>query len=288
MKLSQKRMARPSLGGMLATRQGALILAVLCAAVAAGVLLLALSSYKKSVQTTVKQATVLVATGEIQKGTSGDTVATEKLYKSTPIVATQLQPGAISDASQLLGQVTSTDVLPGAQLTSADFTTSLGVGALLTPNQRAISIPSDQVHSDLAVLNPGDRVDLYSEFKSNNGQSQMFLLAPDVLVLKTPTSALAGAAGSAPSSAGSGGSSGSGAAPASTTIVLAMNSALVSDTALTADNGTLWMALRPAKATTPIGGINTIGGLIAQAASAAPAAPPGFGATTKTTTTGGH
>jgi Flp pilus assembly protein CpaB len=287
-------MARPSLGGMLATRQGALILAVLCAACAAGVLLIALSSYKKSVQTTVKQATVLVATGEIQKGTSGDAIAAEKLYKSTPIVATQLQPGAVSDASQLLGKVTAVDVLPGAQLTAADFTTTLGVGSLLTPNQRAISIPSDQVHSNLAVLNAGDRVDLYAEIhvgggSSAGGSAKIFLLAPNVLVLKTPTSGLAGAATAAQTNASSG-SGGSSAAPASSTIVFAMNSALVSDVALTADNGQLWIALRPAKATAPIGGINTIGDLITQAASAAPAAPPGFGATinNKNTTTGGH
>src|ERR1019366_10393882 len=68
-KNTQRRMSRPSLGGMLATRQGALVLALVCAACAAGIQLFALGQYK-SAQTTPQtvQATVLVATAEITKG----------------------------------------------------------------------------------------------------------------------------------------------------------------------------------------------------------------------------
>ena len=245
MKLSQRRMARPSLGGMLATRQGALILAVLCAVCAAGILVVALSSYKRGVQTTVKQATVLVATGEIQKGTSGDAVAAEKLYKSMPVVAGQLAPGAISNASQIEGQLVAADILPGEQLTTADFTTTPGVGALLTPNQRAISIPSDEVHSDLAVLQPGDRVDLYAEV-GQDATTQILLLIAGVLVIKTPTSGIVGAAATASNSTSSGSNS-------TGPIVLVVASNMVPDVALTADQGRLWMALRPAKATRPGG-----------------------------------
>ena len=48
-KLSQRRMSAPSLGGLLATRQGSLMLAALCAICAAGVLVFALGRYKTNV-----------------------------------------------------------------------------------------------------------------------------------------------------------------------------------------------------------------------------------------------
>jgi pilus assembly protein CpaB len=277
-KLSQRRMARPSLGGMLATRQGALILAVLCAVCAAGILVVALSSYKRGVQTTVKQATVLVATGEIQKGISGDAIAAEKLYKSMPVVAGQLAPGAISDAAMIQGKLAQADILPGQQLTIADFTVTAGVGALLTPNQRAMSIPSDEVHSDLAILQPGDRVDLYAEMGDGTA-TQMLLLIPGVLVIKTPSSGVIGEAASASNSTSSGSNS-------SGPIVLVVASSMVPKVALAADQGRLWMALRPANATNPPGGVTTVGTLVAQAATAAPSAGSGAAATAKRTSTG--
>ena len=122
MKLSQRRMARPSLGGMLATRQGALILAVLCAACAAGMLVFALSSYKHSVQTPCPAGD---GARRHRHDPEGDHRASDRrprsLYKSTPIVATQLAPGAISDASALQGQIAAIDILPGQQLTTTDF-----------------------------------------------------------------------------------------------------------------------------------------------------------------------
>jgi Flp pilus assembly protein CpaB len=274
-KLSQRRLARPSLGGMLATRQGALILAVLCAVCAAGILIFAMSSYKRSVQTTVKQATVLVATGEIQKGTSGDAVAAEKLYRSMPVVADQLAPGAISNATQIQGQLVAADVLPGQQLTTADFTTTPGVGALLTPNQRAMSIPSDEVDSDLAVLQPGDRVDLYAEVGQGTA-TQMLLLIPGVLVIKTPSSGIIGAASTASNTTSSGSTS-------TGPIVLVVRSNMVPKVALAADQGKLWIALRPGNATNPPAGVTTIATLVAQAAAEGPAAGSEPAANAKTT-----
>jgi Flp pilus assembly protein CpaB len=251
---------------MLATRQGALILAVLCAACAAGILVIALSSYKQSVQVTTKQATVLIATGEIAKGTSGAVIAAEKLYKATPIVASQLTPDAISDAAELNGKIAQADILPGQQLSLTDFGTTAIPTSILTPNQRALSVPADEIHTDLALLQPGDRVDLYEEFKQST--PEVGLMIPNVLVLKTPSSGLAGAASDAASNT-SGGSSG-GSSSSSGSLILAVNSSQVPSVALTADNGQLWVALRPANATKSVGGILTIAQLMAQATALGP------------------
>jgi Flp pilus assembly protein CpaB len=231
-KLNQKRLARPSLGGMLATRQGSLTLALLCAACAAGILMFALGRYRTSLQATTKQATVLVATGEIQKGTSGDTIAAEKLYKSTPIVSTQLAVGAIGNASAIAGQTAVADILPGQQLTAADFAAATGVPGVLTPNQRAISVSIDEPHGDTDVVRAGDHVDIYTTFTVHDKPS-MLLLAPNVLVLK-PASATPAVIGGTPVTGGS--------------LILAVNSRQVPQVAFASDNGKLFLSLRPTHA----------------------------------------
>ncbi len=262
MKMSQRRMARPSLGGMLATRQGALLLAVLCAVCAAGILLFALGQYRTGLKTPTVQATALVATAEIPKGTSGDVVAARSLYKSTPIVAAQLQPGAISDASMLAGKVASTDILPGQQLTVADFAGVSGVTGLLTPSQRAVAISIAESPGATDVLEPGDRVDVYAMF----GTGSMILMGQNIQVIKqsggtvtTPngqaSSAPAGATATTPA-ASSSTSASSGAAPASaasasvtgSSMVLAVSDKQASDFVYAAQKAQLYLTLRPANA----------------------------------------
>ena len=261
MKMSQRRMARPSLGGMLATRQGALLLAVLCAVCAAGILMFALGQYRTGLKTPTVQATALVATAEISKGTSGDVVAARSLYKSTPIVAAQLQPGAISDASMLAGKVASTDILPGQQLTLADFAGVSGVTGLLTPSQRAVAITIAESPGATDVLEPGDRVDVYAMF----GTGSMILMGQDIQVIKQSGGTVTtpnGAASSAPAggattpAASSTTSASSGAAPASaapasatgSSMVLAVSDKQASDFVYAAQKAQLYLTLRPANA----------------------------------------
>jgi pilus assembly protein CpaB len=180
-KLSQRRLARPSFGGLMATRQGALLLAVVCAVCAAGIIAIALSQYRSSVQTKQTQATVLVATATIPKGTSGDQIAARALYKSMPVAATQVTPGAVSDASALTGQVTSTAVLPGQQLTTSDFAGPVGVPGVLQPGEQAISLALDDPHGSTEIAVPGDRVNLYANWGAHHVQ----LIATKVMVLKS-------------------------------------------------------------------------------------------------------
>lgn len=271
MKLSQRRMGRPSLSGMLATRQGALLLAILCAVCAAGILMFALSSYKRGVSAPVAappQATVLVAAGAIPKGTSGSDVASQSLYKSTPIAASQVAAGAISDPSLLVGKVAQSDILAGAQLTAANFNTTITAAALLAPSQRAVSIQPDEVHGDLDVLAAGDHVDVYAEL-TQNGTPIISLLDPNTLVLKAPGTVLAGAP--TPPAAGTpaaGTPAAAAAAKSNGALVLAVTSAMAPDLALSADTGKLWLILRPANATTTPGGITTGGDIVSLASTA--------------------
>jgi pilus assembly protein CpaB len=265
-KLSQKRLARPSLGGVLATRQGALALALLCAVAAAAILVFAMGRYRKSVQTTVQQNTVLVATGEIQQGTSGAAIAAQGLFKSTPILSTSVSPGAINDAGQLQGKVAASDILPGQQLTAADFTAPGGVLGQLAPGQRAVSVSIDEAHGDTDVLAAGDRVDVYGEFTAK-GSPVISLLIPDALVLKP-------AGGSAPAAATTGVATG-------TSLVLAVSSAQAPEVAYADDIGKLWVVLRPANATGPVPSLTTLSSILTASLTATPS-----GATS--TATGKH
>jgi Flp pilus assembly protein CpaB len=248
---------------MLATRQGALVLALVCAACAAGILLFALGQYKTAQSTPqTVQATVLVATAEITKGTSGDVVASRGLYKSTPIVASQVTPGAVSDASMLAGKVASANILPGQQLTAADFTGVTGVSGLLTPSERAIALTISESPGATDVLQPGDHVDVYAEIDAN-----AVLMAQNIQVIKqsggtvtgangqtspapatstasasSTTSASSGAAGAPPSSSGSVSVTGA-------SMVLAVSDKQASDFVATQLKGdTLYLTLRPPNA----------------------------------------
>jgi Flp pilus assembly protein CpaB len=254
-KLTQRRLARPSFGGLMATRQGALMLAVLCALCAAGILVFALGQYRSSVQTHTEQATVLVATAAIPKGTSGDQIAARGLYKAMPIDATQVTAGAVSDASLLAGQVTSVTVLPGQQLTMSDFGGTAGVAGVLQPSQQAISLALDDPHGATETAVPGDRVNLYADY----GPHRVILLAPKVMVLK-----------SGPETASQGGQT-----VAGPSTVLAIPTVLAKEIIDVADNYKIYLTLNPIPASSSVHAPVTVG------------ATSGAASTTTSTSSGG-
>jgi Flp pilus assembly protein CpaB len=229
MQLTHTRSARQTLGEVFSTRRGAIAVGLLSALAAAGVLIFAMGQYKHTVDRGTKQDTVLVATAEIKKGTSGETIAAESLFRSTPILASTLSPGAVSDSAFLKGSIAATDILPGQQLTAADFSSVAGVVGQLGPNQRAISVSIDAAHGDSSVVQAGDRVDVYAGL-TENGLPVVTLLVPDASVIKP---------------------AGSGAAGTSATLVLAVSTVQAPMVAYTADNGHLWIMLRGSGASSP-------------------------------------
>jgi Flp pilus assembly protein CpaB len=248
-------MSGPSLGSILATRQGSLVLALLCAVCAAGVLVFALGRYKSNVQQPVPQATVLVATGEITKGTIGSEIAAKGLYKPTPVATTAVTPGAITDAAALSGATASADILPGQQLTSADFSTIINAGEVLKSNQRALEIAVGGANGAVDITQPGSRVDIYLSGATGTPTASgsppaspgttkttvtgtagttasvpatSKLLASNVLVLK-PATGTPVTIGNQPVAGG--------------TLVLALNNTQVPE--MIANSGNLYLALRP-------------------------------------------
>jgi len=220
---------------LLSTRRGTVLVAAVCAIVAAGILVVAINRYRSNVDSSGDQETVLVASGEIQKGMAGDAIAGGQLFKSTSVAAKQVSAGAIADTTQLRGEVAATTIYPGQQLTAADFTANGGLPAKLAPNQRAMTVTVDSSHGMIGQVVEGDRVDVYADLEPSTGRSGSFvrLLMADTPVLK------------APSSAGGGGLAGN----QQSNVTLQVDDNQAGALAFAADNGKLWLVLRPANAT---------------------------------------
>lgn len=242
MELTRRRTAGSGgsgLKGLLATRRGTALVALVCAAIAAAIIVVAINRYRDSVNTSNAQVSVLVANGLIQRGTSGTALAASGLYTPTTMIEKHITPGAISDAAELQGKVAVSDILPGQQLTLADFGPATGFSAQLPSNERAISIPLDSSHGLSGVVQTGDRVDVYAGFNVASAGAtgpQLRLLIPNVLVLS--------------SSAGTGGSGGN--------VLLAVNDNQAAEVAYASDNGKIWLILRPPNGQNPTQTVATI------------------------------
>jgi Flp pilus assembly protein CpaB len=249
--LTTKKFNVPRVRGLPSSRRGAVALAVGCALAAAIILLVALSQYKHSVSAANKQVTALVATGTIQKGTAGDLIAQEQLYKPTPVLVKNLSTGALTNAAALHGEVAVQSILPGQQLTAADFVASTsGVVGQLEPGQRAVSVALDPEHGLVGEAQPGDHVDVYGAFTPQSGSGSsggtvVKLLIPNALVLKTP-----------------GASSGLGGSGQNGTVVLAVNNSQVGALDFTAEAGKVWLALRPGGASNPSQSLTTYNSVV--------------------------
>ena len=118
MELTGNRYARGDWRKLLATRRGTILVAAICAAIAAGILVFAMQSYRHHVVAENNPETVFVANALIQKGTSGDAIAAQQLFKPASVAGKQVASGAIADASVLRGKVATADIYPGQQLTA--------------------------------------------------------------------------------------------------------------------------------------------------------------------------
>jgi Flp pilus assembly protein CpaB len=235
-----------SLRKLMSTRHGTAIVAAVCTAVAAGLLLVAAANYRHSVDASGQPETVLVASSLIQKGTPGDIVSSREMFKAERIVAKQVTAGAIADASVIQGKVAATDIRPGQQLTLGEFAGGAGLLSELAPNQRAISAPVTTSQGLSGILHAGDRVDVYAILGSSGSKvtesstaagSAVRLLLANVSVLEVNLNASSSIGGNGVN--------------AQSNVVLKVNANDAGAVAFAAANGGVWLALRGANATGP-------------------------------------
>src|SRR3989442_8438870 len=153
----------------LTSRHRTVAVAVATAMIAAAFLGFGLEKYRQSVDASNRSQTVLVASGLIEKGTAGDAVGSQHLFKAVKVAGNQRKGGAFADPSALRGKVAATDIYPGEQLKNGDFTSSAGVVDKLAANQRAVSVPVDSGHGLIGDVHPGDHVDVYAGFLVESG-----------------------------------------------------------------------------------------------------------------------
>ena len=224
----------------LSTKQGSVLAALVTAVLAGIVIMVFLNQYRDNVNKDGVPTPVLVASKPIDKGASGDSMGQLGQFRTEQIPRDQLKPGAISDAAALKGKVAAADILPGQQLTDASFgTLNRPIIEKLGPEHRAMRVSVDAAHGMTGEVRRGDRVDIYSGFLVRFGASrQRPVLRPlmqDLLVLDAPK---IGANG--------GGIGGGGRRKSQVT--LRVTSKQGPKLAFAADNGEVWLALRPANA----------------------------------------
>jgi Flp pilus assembly protein CpaB len=228
---TSNKIGRNSPGDILSTRGGAMAVATV-AAILAGILLFAfVQRYRNNQNTSSATTAVFVAHSLIPQGSSADLIASEQLLQRTTLRGSQVQAGAIADPSVLHGQVAATNIYPGQQITAADFTTAGTIASELTATQRAVSVPVDSSHGLSGLVHTGDNVDVLASYTGGAGANRgsVTTLLRDVLVLSAP-----GAAGG-----GLGGNSGN------SNIVLRVSDNDAAGLAYAADNGKVWVVLRP-------------------------------------------
>jgi Flp pilus assembly protein CpaB len=239
MEVTHRRPVGSNIGKWSSTRRGTLTIALVATLIAAGILVFALHRYRQSVETRGKPATVLVANRFIEKGTSGAAIGVGEYFKTRKILDKQVTQGALASSAALHGKVAAVDIYPGQQLTAADFVSGGLFYSKLPRNLRAVSVPVDKNHGLIGNIQTGDRADVYVSFpKSARSPASLRMVASNVVVLD---------AGQAPSK----GTLGGNAARAVSNVVLEVSPHQAAELAFSADNGKVWLILRPAHGTSP-------------------------------------
>jgi Flp pilus assembly protein CpaB len=240
MELAQRQPAGGDWRRWLSTRQGTLVVALISALIAAGIIVYALHQYRKTVTSSGQQVTVLVATRLIEKGTGADQIGVGQFFRTTTILSKQASVGAFADPGVLHGKVAAADIYPGQELVASDFTTAGGeIASKLAATQRAIEVPLEGSHGLIGNIKVGDHVDVYASFPGLNGSPPVLrLMAPNIEVLSGGQN-------------GSGGSLGSNQANAINNVMIEVNTRQAAKIAFAVDNGKLWLALRPGNGSSP-------------------------------------
>jgi Flp pilus assembly protein CpaB len=174
-------------GGPLSSRGGTLLVAALLSLLAGALLLVFLRQYRDDVGTS-DRARVVVAASLLPKGTRGDVVLEQKMYRIAHIREDDVRDGAITDPADLSGQAVTGDVAPGHQLTLGDLDDAGDkIGNRLADYQRAMTIPVDKAHGMVGKIGVGDRVDVLTTSNAVAGGVTIATVAVrDALVLAVP------------------------------------------------------------------------------------------------------
>lgn len=222
-------------GRLLQTRRGAVAIAVVAGLVALTVLLAFMANYRDSVKGDAEAVRVLVADRQLDRGTAGNAIAEAGLYHTIEVPGEDAVAGAFTDPGALRGKHTTVVIDRGQHLAAADFADGADpIAGRLEGTDRALSVPVDEAHGNIGQLRNGSRVDVLGGFNAeqSGGRARPVLdvLARDVLVLSAPEKASGSGVG--------GGGKGQ-------EVVLRLSDREATRVAFAADEGNIWLAIRP-------------------------------------------
>jgi pilus assembly protein CpaB len=102
-----------------------------------------------------------------------------------------IEPGALQDPEQAVGQVAGKAIKKGEQILDSKLLLpgpEAGIALQVAPSKRAVTLPIDEIRGVAKLIRPGDRVDIYAALDSGRGLTQkreVALLMQDVVVLAT-------------------------------------------------------------------------------------------------------
>jgi Flp pilus assembly protein CpaB len=210
-------------GGALSGRRGGIIIAVVAAVFAGALIYVFVQRYKSSATPSVPPiASVIVAKQYIPRGTPFSEVEANNGTERTTVKTSSAVAGAITDPSEVSGQaVAATNIAPGQELSSADFTVAtVSIAQYLIGKNRALQIPIDATHGMTGYVTAGDHVDLATNIGALAGTRShpgLGILATNVLVLAVPAGSL----------------------------VLQVPQQVAQQVAFASDNGKIWVFMRP-------------------------------------------
>ena len=192
------------------------IAAVVFAAVAGILVWKYLNSADTRAQSNKHLVTVLVAKGQIARGTLFDQALSEKMFEAKQIPKDSLPPDALTQETdaQLLtvfkGKVANSNIFTGTPIVSDEFVQASQlistVSGAIPTGKEAITVSLDQTHAVGGFVTPGDHVNMMLNFPvtdtGNGGTSHKVtaFLLPDLKVLAVGSSTVLPAS---PTAAGS-------------------------------------------------------------------------------------
>lgn len=230
---TQQSQLSPRVRKLLSTRRGIITVAAGAAVLGGAILIMFLSAYRDSLTGADGTEKVLVANALIQPGSPADAIAEERMYEITSVDKADIEGTAVRNPDEIKGKVTTATVYPGEQLATTDFRAQNGsLGDQIRGRERAISLPFSSYGGLVGDLKAGDHVDVIGLFNVTNVDSTADkaiakILIQDAYVMKVPsTEAGVGSDSRQP-------------------VVIRGTDEEATHLAYTAENGVLWLALRP-------------------------------------------
>jgi Flp pilus assembly protein CpaB len=165
------------------------------------------SNYKRNVQHSEAEVTVLVAAKDIPADTPGADILSKHILTKVSVARRQVVPGAISRPEQLRELIATQPVYAGEQVTTRRFGTPAerGVRAQITGRQRAVEIEGDAHQLLAGTLRVGDHVDVVGAWElgadldnttsTAAGGSVSRVILRDILVMGVPAAPKGGGVG---------------------------------------------------------------------------------------------